>query len=309
MTGALAVAAGAGCGFGAGPASEGTATLTVTRDYGSRTLADEAEQDPSSSETVLRFLDREADVTTRYGGGFVQSIDGVAGAEAGGRRFDWFFYVNGVESSVGAAQVKVRGGDRIWWDYRDWTDAMRVPAVVGSWPEPFAQASSEDRRLPVRVECLDVRAACHLAAARLAAAGVNAGLRNGSSGSGSDALRLVVGRWSEVAQDSEVDGLRGGPSATGVFASFGRTGAGPEHLVGLDSTASPARNLGTGSGLVAALEGTGSHPTWIVTGPVAAAVRRAASALDVEALRGRYAVATPPRGAAVALPLAGGREG
>ena len=308
-TAALAVAAGgAGCGFGAGPASEGTATLTVTRDYGSRTLVDEAEQDPSSSETVLRFLDREADVTTRYGGGFVQSIDGVAGAETGGRRFDWFFYVNGVESAVGAAQVKVRGGDRIWWDYRDWSDAMRVPAVVGSWPEPFAQASSDDRRLPVRVECLDARAACRLASARLAAAGVNAGLRNGSNGSG-DVLRLVVGRWNEVARDPAVDGLRGGPSATGVFASFVRAGAGPEHLVGLDPTASPARDLGTGSGLVAALEGTGNHPTWIVTGPVTAAVRRAAGSLDAEALRGRYAVATPPSGASVALPLAGGRTG
>ena len=54
---------------------------------------------------MIRFLDREADITTRYGGGFVQSIDGLAGAGAGGRRYDWFFYVNGIESPVGAAEV------------------------------------------------------------------------------------------------------------------------------------------------------------------------------------------------------------
>jgi hypothetical protein len=107
----------------------------VTRDYGSKTLVDETETDPHSSETVIRFLDREADITTRYGGGFVQSIDGLAGAERAGRRYDWFFYVNGIESPVGSAEVHVHGGDRIWWDYRDWTSAMQVPAVVGSWPE------------------------------------------------------------------------------------------------------------------------------------------------------------------------------
>ena len=89
---------------------------------------------------MLRFLDRSAHITTRYGGGFVQSIDGLAGAESGGRRFDWFFYVNGIESPVGSTQVPVKGGDRIWWDYRDWTSAMSVPAVVGSWPQPFAAA-------------------------------------------------------------------------------------------------------------------------------------------------------------------------
>ena len=121
----------------------------MTRDYGAETLVDEAtDDDPPESETVIRLLDREADITTRYGGGFVQSIDGLAGAERGGRRYDWFFYVNGIESPVGAADVHVHGGDRIWWDYRDWTDAMRVPAVVGSWPEPFAQASAEGDRQP-----------------------------------------------------------------------------------------------------------------------------------------------------------------
>ena len=144
---ALACAAAvAGCGFGPGPSSEGTATLTVTRDYGSKTLVDATDDGPAlESETVIRFLDREADITTRYGGGFVQSIDGLAGAERGGRRYDWFFYVNGIESPVGAAEVHVHGGDRIWWDYRDWTGAMRVPAVVGSWPEPFAQAAARGR--------------------------------------------------------------------------------------------------------------------------------------------------------------------
>ena len=130
----LCSAAVAGCGLGPGTSSRGTATLTVTRDYGTKTVVEASDRDPPESETVIRLLDREAEITTRYGGGFVQSIDGVSGTESQGRRNDWFFYVNGIESPVGAAQYDLSGGDRIWWDYRDWTSAMRVPAVVGSWP-------------------------------------------------------------------------------------------------------------------------------------------------------------------------------
>jgi hypothetical protein len=133
----LGVTAAAGCGLGAGPKSAGDASLTVTRDYGATQLRSANARDPVASETVMRFLDRNADITTRYGGRFVQSIDGLAGGSGGSRRRDWFFYVNGLWSSVGAADVRVHGGDRIWWDYRDWTEAMRVPAVVGSFPEPL----------------------------------------------------------------------------------------------------------------------------------------------------------------------------
>ena len=57
----------------------------------------------------MRLLDREAEIETRYGGGFVQSIEGVAGATEGDRRFDWFFYMNGIESPVGSADVQVSG--------------------------------------------------------------------------------------------------------------------------------------------------------------------------------------------------------
>ncbi|HYH62446.1 MAG TPA: DUF4430 domain-containing protein, partial [Solirubrobacterales bacterium] len=133
----MAAVLGAGCGLGAGDESEGEATLTVTRDYGSEELLEATSSNPPETETVMRMLDREADIETRYGGGFVQSIESVAGSSEGGRTYDWFFYVNGIESAIGAAETEVRGGDRIWWDHRDWTEAMRAPAVVGSWPEPF----------------------------------------------------------------------------------------------------------------------------------------------------------------------------
>ena len=81
----VCVAAAAGCGFGPGSSSDGDPTLTVTRDFGAERLVDAKLSDPPESETVMRFLDGEADVETRYGGGFVQSIDGLEGGERADR--------------------------------------------------------------------------------------------------------------------------------------------------------------------------------------------------------------------------------
>jgi hypothetical protein len=295
---AVAVAA---CGFGPGPRSPGIATLTVTRDYGSKTLAQATEYDAPSSETVIRLLDSQADITTRYGGGFVQSINGLAGTGDS----DWFFYVNGIESPVGGADVQVKGGDRIWWDYRDWSAAMSVPAVVGSWPEPFAQ-NSADHRNPVPVECLGVRPACEVTSRRLEEVGVKAPIvANGGGPRGSP--RVLVGPWPRVATDPAVDELRG-PQDTGVFATFKGPIHGGWHLIGLDQTGHPARDLGPGAGLVAALQGSGDQPTWIVTGSGTSAVRRAADALDSDSLRNRYAIAATGRGP-VPLPIVAGGGG
>src|SRR6476659_2264028 len=171
LLGALATA---GCVLGPGP-GVGDVRLTVTRDYGAEPVLEKTVGDVTESDTAMRVLDRSAEISTRYGGGFVQSIDGIEGEERFGRSSDWFFYVNGVESTVGAADYPLRGGEAIWWDYRDWTAAMRVPAVVGSWPEPFTGGYAGKGR-PVAVECEgggeacgEVRSALEVAGAKVAA--------------------------------------------------------------------------------------------------------------------------------------------
>ena len=132
--GLVAVAAAAllaGC--GGGGAGHGTATLWLTRDEGKTVLL---VRSVPADETVLQALERSAKISTRYGGRFVQSVNGLSGSIAS--RHDWFYYVNGVEAQRGAADYRLRGGDIAWWDYRDWgKTGMSVPAVVGAFPEPF----------------------------------------------------------------------------------------------------------------------------------------------------------------------------
>jgi len=122
-----------GCGSEGPTAADGTARLWVTRDRGSEVLVDAT---VPAGQTLLRALRSKAKVTTRYGGGFVQSIDGFEGSAL--RHEDWFWFVNGLAGDRSAVSYRLRDGDVAWWDYRDWSvDAETLEAVAGAFPEPF----------------------------------------------------------------------------------------------------------------------------------------------------------------------------
>jgi len=291
----LAALATAGCGLGPG-ADVGDVELTVTREYGatpvlSRTVA------ASESDTVMRVLEGSADISTRYGGGYVQSIDGVEEAQRGGHPYDWFFYVDGVESPIGAADYALAGGERIWWDYRDWSATNHVPAVVGSWPAPFA-GGYEGRHRPVAVECEGGGGACPLARRALEAAGVEI-----AAGSPKGAIRLLVGPWARLRSDPAGAAIEAGPQESGVFADF-ELRRGGYSLTGLDAAGRPARDLGPGAALVAATRRYEAPPVWVVTGGTQAAVRAAAALLDGAELRDHYALASED-GKETPLPVEG----
>lgn len=294
----LAALAAAGCGLGPG-GGVGDVRLTVTRDYGARPILDRAVGGVTESDTVMRVLDRSAEITTRYSGRFVQSIEGIEGREEDGRYFDWLFYVNGIESNVGAADFPLHGGEAIWWDYRDWTSALHVPAVVGSWPQPFL-GGYEGRRRPVAVECVGGGGACAEVRERLERAGASV-----ASGSPSGAIRVLVGPWARVRRDPAAAQVDDGVQESGVFAEFvdrdGRL-----RLQGLDEAGAPARGFGPDAGLVAATRRYEAPPVWLVTGASADGVRAAAGLLDTADLRDHYAVATEG-GKETPLPLEGTR--
>jgi len=121
----------AGCGTSG--RGHGTATLWVTRDRGAHVIF--AGAVPAGSDGI-RTVEGKLKVTTRYGGRYLQSVNGISGSLTQQR--DWFFYVNGVEGSRSAAEVKIHPGDVLWWDYRHWNGAtMHIPVVAGAYPHPF----------------------------------------------------------------------------------------------------------------------------------------------------------------------------
>ena len=181
----------AGCGLGAGEERQGGAELRITRDFGHERLGVERIARVRDGQTVMRALQSGRRVETRYGGRFVHSIDGLSGQGARGAR-DWFYFVNGIEAAVGATDRPLAVGDVVQWDYRRWQATMRVPAIVGAYPEPF-RSGAEGKRIPTRLECEDDRApACARVRRRLTDLGVPVSSAQLGSAAGEGVLRVVV---------------------------------------------------------------------------------------------------------------------
>lgn len=130
----------AGCGFGAGE-EEGTATLWVTKDRGRTVLVDTR---VPAGQTLMRALAGETEISTRYGGRYLQELEGLSGSLE--RQRDWFWFVNGYEGDRSAADYTLRDGDVAWWDYRAWQREGEARAVVGAFPEPFLHGYAGKRR-------------------------------------------------------------------------------------------------------------------------------------------------------------------
>jgi Domain of unknown function (DUF4430) len=176
-TAAVAIALLAGCGSSGG---RGHATLWVTRDEGKTVLL---VRSVPAGETAMQALERSAKIATRYGGRFVQTVDGLSGSIE--QQHDWFYFVNGVEGDRGAADYRLRNGDVEWWDYRDWgAYGENVPVVVGAFPEPFLHGYDGKVRPAVVVGAgKGAQALAALVHGRVAA----------HAASGANVLRLVAG--------------------------------------------------------------------------------------------------------------------
>jgi hypothetical protein len=276
----------AGCGIGAGPGTK-QASVRVTANFGSQLYASAAEKQVPGAETVMSLLQRHFKVTTRYGGGFVESIDGHGGSA--GRR-DWFYFVNGIQAPQGAATTDVHKGDHVWWDLHDWSATDAVPAVVGLYPEPFTNGIG-GKEFPTLLNCgSGVQGACNTVAESLHSHGVKAADQVLGTGSGSDSLAVVVGTWNEVKNVIAAQLIAAGPRQSGVYARF--VGPSGQALELMDQHGRVVRDLHGSAGLIAATgQQSLGQPTWFVTGNDAAAVRAAAKAFTTAKLRDHFAVA------------------
>jgi hypothetical protein len=282
-----------GCGLGAGSAPT-SVSLLVTQGFGAQTVVSNSRPKIVGADTVMRMLQRNATVATRYGGGFVESIDGLSG----GGSSDWFYYVNGVQAPKGAADTKLHNGDHVWWDRHQWSAAESIPAVVGSFPEPFVDGYG-GRRYPLRIECTQTGSkACAAVEHDFAAMNIEAFLGCLLCSQYNLSLRVVVGPYATLTGDPAADELARGVGASGVFARFEDHGT---RLALLGPSGRVVRTAAAGAGLVAATRFMGQPPVWFVTGTDAAGVAAAVSAFDSATLDQHFAVAVVDD-AAIPLP-------
>ncbi len=220
--------------------------------------------------TVMDGLRSITAVETAYGGGFVASMLG-RGTETAPSA-DWFFYVNGIQSPVGAASVTLGDGDVAWWDHHPWQGAARIRGVVGSWPQPFVNATAGV------VADAPLAATLRAAGARLTHSGTPFQVLVGTD----DSLASRNTAWRAIAGDPGGNYLAGG-IANGVVVLIPPDGGA---LVPVD-----------GARAVVVLVPVGTTPQdgalLAVAGLDAAAARAAAATIarDPAVLTNRFAVA------------------
>ena len=113
----------------------------------------------------------------------------------------------------GAAETNVHPGDHIWWDRHDWSQTEDVPAVVGSFPEPFLNGI-DGKRLPVRVECAigRQRTPCRTVTARLRALGVPAASPRSAAARSRTRCACWSAPWPALERDPDARSDRAGPA-------------------------------------------------------------------------------------------------
>jgi len=251
--------------------------VIVSHDFGNEALLDELVMVDNGS-SALDALEEVASVETAYGGGFVTAINGTSSAAGE----DWFFYVNGILTNVGARGYALRQGDVERWDFHTWGFCSFVSALIGDFPEPFRHGYGGEVSPTVVVYPPGLENEAGDVAARLAQLGVgNVSTVTAAELSPEDKGRcnliLLGARDCELV--AEVNQLR---DELCFYAYF----EGGELLL-LDSRGEVAEEYGAGCGLIQASQnpwnpsgiGACQSVVWVISGTDEAGVRNAVDVL------------------------------
>jgi hypothetical protein len=118
--------------------ADNTVELVITRDFGKELIFGDSIKIDGDA-TAMTILQDGVEVETKYGGGFVNAINGISSGFEGnnGQKLDWFYYMNGMSCNMGATDYTVNPGDIEHWDFRDWSYYQMTPAIIGDFPQPF----------------------------------------------------------------------------------------------------------------------------------------------------------------------------
>lgn len=260
-----------------------TTIITITRDFGRELMLGETlEVMPDTS--AMAALMEVADVETTYGGGFVNAINGVRSGYAGSQKTkaDWFFYINGIQSNVGALDYKLHDGDVQHWDFHSWGFRHFIPAVIDVFPSAFRHGFG-GRVSPTLIVCPDyLKQDVVKLEERLAQLGVkDVSIRSldelSESEQGSSNIILVSGQGNSLISELNQNWKR-----LGFFAYFENG-----DLMVIDNTGEITAEYGAGTGLIQATQnpwnpkgvGACENVVWLVSGTDEAGVKDALDAL------------------------------
>ncbi len=254
------------------PVSQGAgsqAALWVTQDFSSSVLLDKPIA-VNKNISVLDIVKANLEVDTAYGGGFINAINGLqsgyTGKLFGGKKMDWFYWVNGIMVAEGAGDYIPVSGDRIWWDYHDWGSGSFVTAVVGAYPQPFVNGfdgRNDGTVVAYAPAAQDQAEKVAGALRRQGAPRVTVSALSDIDPAKRSKMTVVVGLWADLENNGFFAGLNENSRKTGIYVDFAKDGF---TVLDYERNAAGTYKAGTGA-VVATGSGLGDrHPLWVVTG-------------------------------------------
>jgi len=271
-------------------------TVVVTQDFGKELIL-EQKIEIGADTSAMAALQMIADVETKYGGGFVSSINGISSEYEGASQSkqDWFFCINGIASNIGARDYILRDGDVEHWDFRGWSYHQFIPAIIGDFPQPF-QSGYQDELKPTSVVYEEAFSAeAEALAKKLKGYGVTevSAVRCdllSDEAKGNSNLIIIA-----VPDNTLISELNNAHKKLGFYAYFEQN-----TLIAFDAEGNPSGKFGEGCGLIQATQnpwnpkgvGSGENVVWMVTGVDVNGVRSAAEVLtdNNDELRHAFAV-------------------
>lgn len=214
----------AGCGS-SGEAAGGTVSLLVTKGFGTEDIFN-GNIDLQSRQSVMELMKQHLDVETAYGGGFVNGINGLASGytnAAAKEKLDWFYFVNGIMTSVGATDYYPTSAEVIWWDYHPWGQVPFTPAVIGAFPQPFTsgyQGYNPGTLILAGKGCDQLAAALGECLSAAGVAELDIKPYEESLAADRSRITLVVALWAELADSKFWTGIQENRDKTGWFAEL-----------------------------------------------------------------------------------------
>lgn len=262
----------------------GEVTLIVTRDFGKEHIFNENIK-LDSKKSVMELLNQHLDVQTAYGGGFVNSINGLESGytnAAEKEKLDWFYFMNGIMTSVGATEYFPTNGDVIWWDYHAWGDIPFTPAVIGTFPQPFLngyQGENPGTLILSGQGCQDLAEALADYLKSVGVKEVEVKPYEEKLASDRSKITIVVALWEELSDSSFWNGIQAHRDKTGWFAELEKNAF---HGLNEKALRQVTYNQGVGAILATGMGMGDSTPLWLITGIDMEGVADAVKALTSE---------------------------
>lgn len=203
----------------------GEVNLLITRDFGEEVIfAEDIKLDTQTS--VMELLNQHLDIETEYGGGFVNGINGLTSGYTNTiekEKSDWFYFINGIMTDVGATEYFPTSRDSIWWDYHSWGDIPFTPAVIGAFPQPFLngyQGKNPGTLILVGEGCEEWGASLRDYLKKAGVADIEVADYQEGLAADREKITIVLALWEELSESSFWKGAQDHRDKTGLFAEL-----------------------------------------------------------------------------------------